>query len=54
MTLILPIAEGPIVHQYIRGFFLFGVRLIRIKALIENKVKVLNKDGLHMFSKIMI
>ena len=35
-------------------FFLFGVRLIRLTAIIVYKEKLLSKDCLHMFCKILI
>ena len=35
-------------------FFLFSVRLIRLTAIIENKIMILNKDSLQMFHKVLI
>ena len=34
--------------------FLFGVRLIRLIAIIVYNVRILNKDRLHMFSKVLV
>ena len=39
--------------KYLRVFVLFGVRLLRLTAIIVCKVRFLNKDSLHMFSKIL-
>ena len=37
-----------------RGFFLFGVSLIGLTAIVVYEVRILNKDSLHMFSKTPI
>ena len=34
--------------------FLLGVRLIRLTVIIVYKLSILNKDSLHMFSKMLI
>ena len=38
---------------HIRSFFLFSVGLIRLTVIIYN-VRILNKDSLHVFSKILL
>ena len=40
--------------MHIIEVFLFGIRLIRLTAIVVYKVKILNKDSLPMFSKILI
>ena len=37
-----------------RRFFLLGVRLFRLTVVTVNKVRILNKDSLHLFYRILM
>ena len=43
-----------VMYSYVIEFFLFGVRLIRPTAITVYKVRILNKDRLQMFGKVLI
>ena len=52
VLIILQISVYITIHKI--GFFLFGVMLIRLTAIIVYKARILNKDSLHMFFNMVI